>query len=249
MPINKAYTTEAEIPEALKEHYVERDGRWVVQIEGMVDSDRLKEFRDENIRLKQEMDKFRDVDPDKYRELRGKEKDLEDGKLIKKDGFDAAIQQRVAEAKAAADKAIAEATKRAEDAMLALQKQQMAVALRDAGAKFGLRKEAAADLELRGHSILKLVDGKLVAHDVSGTPLYDSDANPMTHDKWVEKLTKEAPHLFEASQGAGAAGGSANGYTGGPNPFAQKSFNLTEQAKIVKENPALAQRLKQAAGA
>ena len=246
--LKKTYSTEAEIPEALKDAYVEKDGRFVLQVEGMVDADRLKEFRDENIRLKQEMEKFRDVDPAKYAELRAKEKDLEDGKLIKKDGFDAAVQQRVAEAKAAAEKALADANRKAEEAMAQLQKQQMAIALRDAGAKYGLRKEAAADLELRGTTTLKLVDGKLIAHDVSGTPLYDADANPMTHEKWVEKLTKEAPHLFEPSQGAGAAGGSANGYSGGPNPFAQKSFNLTEQAKITKENPALAQRLKQAAG-
>lgn len=246
--IKKSYATEAEIPESLKDSYIEKDGKWVIQIEGMVDSSRLQEFRDENIRLKQEAEKFRGIDPEKYAALTAKEKDLEDGKLIKKDGFDAAVQQRVAEAKAAAEKALAEANQKAQDALAQLQKQQMAVALRDAGAKYGLRKEAAADLELRGTTTLRLVDGKLIAHDVSGTPLYDSDANPMTHEKWVEKLTKEAPHLFEPSQGAGAAGGSANGYSGGPNPFAQKSFNLTEQARITKENPAMAQRLKQAAG-
>ncbi|WDU82280.1 hypothetical protein [Caloramator sp. Dgby_cultured_2] len=32
------------------------------------------------------------------------------------------------------------------------------------------------------------------------------------------------------------------------NPWAKETFNLTEQAKILKENPALAEQLKAAAG-
>jgi hypothetical protein len=245
--LKKSYESLTLVPEALQEYYVERDGRAMLQVEGMVDSDRLKEFRDENIRLKQEFDKFKDVDPAKYAELKAKEKDLEDGKLLKKDGFDAAVQQRVAEAKAAAEKAVSEAKREAEEARASLERHRMSIAIRDAGKKYGLRSGAESDLEARGAMTLKLVDGKLVAHDTaSGTPLYDADANPMTHEKWIEKLTKEAPHLFEASQGAGGTGGNSTSHLGS-NPFSSKTFNLTEQGRLMKENPALAQRMKAAA--
>jgi len=248
--LKKSYSSEAEIPEGHKAFYAEKDGKWVLQVEGMVDADRLKEFRDENIRLKQEQEKFKDVDPAKYADLLARSKDLEDGKLVKAEGLEAAVNKRVAEAKAAAEKAVAEANKRADEAQAALARQQTAIALRDAGSKFGVRKEAIADLELRGSAALKLVDGKLIAHDpISGQALYDDDAQPMSHEKWVAKLTKEAPHLFEQSAGAGApgSGGSGGGFSG-LNPWASKTMNLTEQGRILKENPALAQRLKTAAG-
>ena len=135
----------------------------------------------------------------------------------------------------------------AEDARASLERHRMSIAIRDAGKKYGLRSGAESDLEARGAMTLKLVDGKLVAHDTaSGTPLYDADANPMTHEKWIEKLTKEAPHLFEPSQGAGGTGGNSTSHHGS-NPFSSKTFNLTEQGRLIKENPALAQRMKAAA--
>lgn len=247
--LKKYYSTEAEIPEAHKAFYVEKDGKWVLQVEGMVDADRVKEFRDENIRLKQELDKFKDVDPAKYAELKAKEKDFEDGKLVKKEGLDAAVAQRVAEKVAAADKAVAEAKAEADKAKAELERQRVSITIRDAGKKFGLRPGAEADLEARGLSVLKTIDGKLVACDpATGNPLYDTDTQPMSAEKWVEKLVKDAPHLFEPNSGAGARGGSPGNFTG-PNPFAAKTFNLTEQAKLMKENPDAAKRLQAAAAA
>ena len=38
------------------------------------------------------------------------------------------------------------------------------------------------------------------------------------------------------------------GTAGGSNPWADTSFNLTEQGKIIRDNPQLAQTLAQAAG-
>lgn len=248
--LKKFYATEAEIPEAHKAFYAEKDGKWVLQVEGMVDVARVAEFRDENVRLKQELEKFKDIDPAKYADALAKAKDVDDGKLIKKEGFDAAVQSRVAEAKAAAEAAAAEAKKKADDATKELEAFRMSIALRDAGSKMGLRKGAEADLEARGRAVLRPNEqGTLIAHDpISGQPLYDEDAKPMTHEKWLAKLVKDAPHLFEPSNGAGGrgAGPGATGHTG-PNPFSPKSLNLTEQGRILRENPALAERLKQAA--
>jgi hypothetical protein len=62
-------------------------------------------------------------------------------------------------------------------------------------------------------------------------------------------LVSDAPHLFEANAGSGAAG-SGSGGAGNrsvKNPFRKESFNLTEQMKIQKSDPQLAARLKAAA--
>jgi hypothetical protein len=71
----------------------------------------------------------------------------------------------------------------------------------------------------------------------------------MTLAEWVDALVSDAPHLFEANAGGGAAG-SGGGVTGNrsvKNPFRKETFNLTEQMKIQKNDPALAARLKASA--
>ena len=52
----------------------------------------------------------------------------------------------------------------------------------------------------------------------------------------------------EKNSGGGAGGGGKT-TGGGTNPFAKESLNVTEQMRITKENPDLANRLKQEAGA
>ena len=62
--------------------------------------------------------------------------------------------------------------------------------------------------------------------------------------------TEEGKHfLQENNNGGGAIGsGGSKGYSG-KNPFAKDSINLTEQGRLLKENPSLAKELKARAGA
>jgi hypothetical protein len=67
---------------------------------------------------------------------------------------------------------------------------------------------------------------------------------------WVDALVSDAPHLFEANAGGGATGSTSGG--GGAratvkNPFRRETWNLTEQMKLQKSDPALAARLKASA--
>src|SRR3989442_861042 len=64
---------------------------------------------------------------------------------------------------------------------------------------------------------------------------------PMTLAEWVDALVSDAPHLFEANAGGGAAG---SGFGGAgnrsvKNPFAKATWNLTEQMKLQKSDPQL----------
>lgn len=64
----------------------------------------------------------------------------------------------------------------------------------------------------------------------------------------VDKLLEAKPYLRKPTTGGGAGG--ANGALRkpqGPNPWARDSLNLTEQARILRENPTLAAELKAAA--
>ena len=64
------------------------------------------------------------------------------------------------------------------------------------------------------------------------------------------KLVVEAAHLFEPSAGGGATG-SLPGSSAAPlgkNPFKRgPEWNITEQMKVIKRDPKLAERLKAAA--
>ena len=57
----------------------------------------------------------------------------------------------------------------------------------------------------------------------------------MTLEEWVDTQVAEAPHLFEANAGSGAA---SNGFGGAGqravrNPFRKETWNLTEQMGVL----------------
>lgn len=248
------YENEAEIPSSLKEHYQKNaEGKWELQVEGAVPKAKIDEFRNKNIELSRELDtlkaQYKDVDPAKFAELKAKEKDLEEGKIMKKDGVDALVETRTKEMREDYERKMAAEKKRADEAEGALTNMRLDVSLRDVGTKLGVRKEAIGDLVLRGRGSLKFEDGKLIAYGDDGKKLYGASGDPMTVDEWAAQLTKTAPHLFEESKGQGAPG-SGPGQGGkfqGPNPWKKETRNITAQMKIQKEDPDLAKRLMAAA--
>lgn len=60
----------------------------------------------------------------------------------------------------------------------------------------------------------------------------------------IESLKKEASYLFDIESNPGSKGFNPGGEPGFKNPFSKEHFNLTEQAKLLKENPSLANQLR-----
>ena len=119
--------------------------------------------------------------------------------------------------------------------------------------KRGLRPTAIPDITSRARLVFKLVNGAPRAFEADGTTVrYGKDGvSPMTLEEWVDGQTSDAPHLFESNAGGGAAGTPAGGGTGSQrsvkNPFRKDTWNVTEQMKLIKSDPALAARLRAAA--
>ncbi len=90
--------------------------------------------------------------------------------------------------------------------------------------------------------------------DESGNPAISPASGstaPMTIAELVSQMkTKDAFAAAFAGSGASGvgAGTGGKGGSGGRNPFAKATFNLTEQAKLYKENPELAKQLQAQAG-
>lgn len=75
---------------------------------------------------------------------------------------------------------------------------------------------------------------------------FDKDGNLIGLEDTVKPYKESIPHIFKESKtNYNPAGG---GDYKGANPFAKESFNLTEQGKLLKENPAQAKELASAAG-
>ena len=184
-----------EIPAGLETHYVERDGAWVLDADGVAEKSKLDEFRSTNVALM-------------------KERDALNSRLVT-----IQIDQGV----------VATATKR------------------------GLRATAIPDITSRARSVFRLVNGVPTAFESDGQTVRvgKDGTSAMNLEEWIETQVSEAPHLFEGNAGSGAAGNGSGGVGGGNrsgrNPFRKETWNLTEQMKLQKTDPALAARLKAAA--
>lgn len=77
---------------------------------------------------------------------------------------------------------------------------------------------------------------------------FDKEGKPIGVDELTKTYQESAPHIFKTGQQqqqykpAGGAGGAT------VNPFAKDTFNLTEQGRLLTENPAQAKEFAAAAG-
>ena len=108
------------------------------------------------------------------------------------------------------------------------------------------RKEYALKDKLKEAGV---VDAYYIIYKQGGIDkfTFDKEGNPVGIDDVVKPLKESSPHLFKTEPGADykPAGG---GTPPSKNPFAKDSFNLTEQGKLLRENPAQAKALASAAG-
>ena len=239
MALKNKYATAAEIPAELKAHYLERDGAWIL------DSERNEELRQTNITVMKERDallkRFDGIDPDEVRKLAAEKARLEEEQRLKDGKFQEVLADKL---KAAVAPVAAERD--------ALNGRLSALLIDDAviseATKRGLRATALPDLKARARNTFKLVGGAPQAFDGDKPRTGKDGFSPLTWAEWVEALVSDAPHLFEANAGGGAAGsGSRGAGSGVVNPFRKESWNLTEQVKLLKTDPGLAARLKASA--
>lgn len=243
------YESEDEIPEGLKEHYTEDGGKFVLQCEGAVPKKRLDEFRQTNTELKTRLEAFDGIDPEEYAKMLKERGDWEAGNAKTKEEIEEQVEKRTKALKEEGEKKIAEleattATQRAK-----LEKLQIDAAVIDAATEIGLKTTAHDDIVSRARGTWKLdEDGKPVAMD-GDEKLYGPGGDPMSMAEWSAKLAKDAPHLFEENKGGGSGGGGKGGGTGDEvNPWNEKTFNLTEQGKMLRADPDKAKRMAAAAG-
>lgn len=226
------YSTLAEIPEAFRTEYEQRDGQFHLKVEGdyapLVEANRkLAEFRDNNRALNAQISEvntklksFEGIDPTEVVTMRTELDGFKKKGAAKPDDLTAMLS---AELKKATEPLIAQLTEikaREESTRRSLEVKGLEDALREAGTKAGVRDTAMKDFIRRGTEVYKVVDGKYVAMN-GETPLFSkkSPADPLPFAEWAETLKPEAGHLFEPSKGAGTPPGTPGGPAAGPKRF------------------------------
>jgi hypothetical protein len=256
-----------DIPEALKSEYVEKDGKFYLELDNTLNShtaivplaNSLANVRKEKKTLQDRVTALEsrvaglpdDFDPSKYVDILAelealkadpnRDKDTEAKLQKERERYEQRL--RDAEAKRLADLTAKDLEIKERDDMIA--ETLIDGGLTDALVKNGIAKEfmGATRALLRGSvKVKKGDDGKRRA-------LVDTDLGEVDIDKFVENWSKsdDGKPFVVAAKGSGAHG-SGNGRGSEINPWVKESFNLTEQGRIVNADKDKARRLMKAAG-
>lgn len=197
-----------DVPEAVRTQYKQEGDVFVLDVEGAVPKERLDEFRNNNIELQKQIDKFKGVDPTKHAELLELQRQLNEGELLKAGKIDEVVNGRVAAMRTELE---GRATT-AETALNAAQGQLAILmidnAVRAAATANGVLPTAVDDLILRARATFRMENGQPVPKNEKGETVYGKDATtPLAVGDWVVNMKKAAPHLFAGARGSGAGGG------------------------------------------
>lgn len=266
MALKFKFKTKEEIPAESQSLYVERDGAWMLDVDGVVDKARLDEFRASNIALNNQLaeqkKRFDGIDPDEVRKLAEEKRKLEEAQTLRSattaGEVERVVENRLKTAKTEWDKQFNAVTSERDSLNARLTGIQIDQGVITVATKKGLRPTAIPDITARARIVFKLVDGAPRAYEADGQTMRvgKDGITPMTLDEWVDQQVADAPHLFESNFGSGASGAGSlygNGSGGAANnrsvknPFRKETWNLTEQMKLQKTDPQLAARLKAAA--
>ena len=110
MALKFKFKSKDEIPAELLSLYAEREGAWVLDVDGAVEKTKLDEFRNTNVALLKERDelkkRFEWIDPDEVRTLADENRRVEEAGQLKAGEVEKAFESRVKVLKSDFDKQI-----------------------------------------------------------------------------------------------------------------------------------------------
>lgn len=232
-----------EVAEPFRSEYIKQsDGRYILDmpveehpgVAGLKNS--LVNAKEERRQAREQLEKFANVDPEKYRAMLTHEQQIQEGKLIAEGKVEELLELRT---KALRENLLGE-TARERQAREALQRQLDTLVIDNAAhaaaKKFGVRTEAMEDVLSRVRATFKTKDGQAVAFSGENILYSKSGTEPLGIEEWMSSLPATAAHLFEPSKGTSAPGGTPRVAPGGPGTVHrsdQQAFlaNLADIAK------------------
>lgn len=183
-----------QVPEGLESYYKETSDGFVLDVAGVVAPDefntlkteaeetkkKLKEFRDHNIKLRQQVEKAAPT-----------------GSGSEPPNIEALIEDAVKEMKEQMDRIMSERNQLSSQ----LEEVVLSDRVKDIAIRHGVYETALPDVVTRARSVFTVKDGKPVPADKKAR---DESGELYTPETWLKKLQMDAPHLFKPSSGSGA---------------------------------------------
>jgi len=273
--LKRVYDKKESVPEAQLGLYKENgEGKWVLdlEIDGLTPTKRVDDFRETNLKLVGRLKEYGDSEygegdmtPARVTELVTKEKDFVAGNTKNKEEVEKLVDQRTEEMRKTHDREKKALNDKNAELTGKLQKISIESKAIEAAIPLGLKKTAADDLVMRVLKVFKMDEnGNPVAYEADGrTARFGSSGERLTIEEFVKNGATDKEqgfaHLFADSGGAGGdptkrgSRDGGGGDDGGYNPWindASKGIipNRTEQNKIIKSDPDLAERMAKRAG-
>jgi hypothetical protein len=189
----------ASVPEAARGFYVEKDGKHVLQVKGVVPEaahlqvkTTLNEFRTNNTTLLKEQTKFKAL-----ASIIG-EDGLDPDKLQKR--IDSLAEARVGEMKTTYETQVLDLSTKYGQTVAQLEDYVLTDAVTKQALKHGVVESALTDVVNRAKSTFVVNEGKVAAKD----GVKNKKGDNLSVEDWVSSLSEAAPHFFGTSKGAGA---------------------------------------------
>lgn len=224
MALKQVYDLQTDIPAGFQEHYVEKDGKWWLQTDPVLeDVSGLKTALTQERTLRRDAEKtvsdmkvkFEGVDPHEYHKLQERVKGLEDVDVYDKHGLEGLVTQRTDAMKQeherqvqAKDREITQLRSQASESDRRWRQDRIKTALLDVVTKCGVYEKAVDDAVQRGLMVFSDLDeqGQVIAKRGDDVVYGKDGINPLRPDEWITtlKASGNAPHLWPASSGGGA---------------------------------------------
>jgi ElaB/YqjD/DUF883 family membrane-anchored ribosome-binding protein len=220
MTLKRALAAITDVDEALRSLYVEKDGQFVLDVEGGDDlkaagtqalANERKARAAAEKALKDLKAQLGDMDPVKAKEAIRIIAELEEKNLLGEGKFEEAVAKRVE--RIAAEGKTREDALNSETKGLRSQLEELLIdnGIQAVAIKAGIIPTAVDDAVRYAKTIWRLKEGKPVPMKGDDI-LYGKEPNqPMTMDEWISERAKDRPHWFGPSSGGGATGSAQNG--------------------------------------
>lgn len=268
MGLKAVVTTLDDIPEALHELYVEQDGRYVLTVDGVDDHPAVGTLKNAYERTKAERKQYiedlkalrakvdglpDDFDPDEFDRLKAELEELKAGEpdkgAKKPDGDAQSVRKMLEQRIASLEKKHASEV----DAMRAEVEAKAAVINRlivDDGLTRALMEAGVTTPSfVRAAKAMLAPSVKIDDDEGDYKAIVETDMGPVPLDKFVaDWAASDEGRVFVAPARGADATGNGRMKGGQPNPWAKGSVNLTEQGRILRDDPEKARRMAKAAG-
>lgn len=212
--------------------------------------DERKQAEDARKQAEDRLKQFDGIDPEQVRAIMSRFENDEEAQLIAQGKTQEVIDRRMERVSAQHKSAIEGKEKRIAELEAALQERDAKLAevvidnaVMQAATEFGIEGEGKLKIvSMLARQNFQMEDGQPIARDADGNIL-TGEKGPITMKEWVDRVLRaEHAYIFPTASGVGAKGGKPGAQIAN-NPFKKETLNLTEQARLQRENPQLAARL------